>query len=240
MVIKEKTYKLLCEYRFRPDLSYYDVNNQIWKSLFSHDFEHWNTDGRSIRFSNYKNRSVLAIEHDRIVLEWDIPGSVENFKKLFKNALKKYTDKIKVEDYRRLGIRTQTFIPVDFKFNELIEISKEKFLSQDERLLDIVGVSTNDYQYNIVTEKDGYRLQIVCGPVIKEEIPRWYDPAKVSTYKNQEAKEIKYPDVAFYIDCDCSIEEPLSDITEQFLDDALDMVITTPRQIKKYVFGDNL
>ncbi len=38
MAVRVQTYKLLCEYRFKPSLLFYDVKNQVGDALF-HDYK---------------------------------------------------------------------------------------------------------------------------------------------------------------------------------------------------------
>lgn len=230
-----KTYKLLCEYRFKPTLLFYDAKNQIGHVLFK-DYKHWTHDGLRINLNNFENRSVLAIDHNRLVLEFDVPDSVDEFRTKFDRAFKEYTRKINIENYLRCGLRTQSMIPVEMHFNELVKITQGKFLGHDKELKEIVGNQTDDYQYNIVTEKDGFKLHTICGPVTEEEIPRWYQPANLRLDPGQEPKPIKYPSVAFFIDCDCYINNPSSNILEGFLDKAIRLVSSVNNSINEYIW----
>ena len=236
MAVSAKTYKVLCEYRFKPILLFYDVKNQIGDMLFK-DYKHWTHDGMKINLNNFENRSALAIDHNRLALEFDMPDSLVDFRSKFERALKEYTKRVRIETYIRLGLRIQSMIPVEFKFNELVKITHEKFFSQDKRLGEVVGAHVEDYQYNIVSEKDGYKLHTICGPVTKEEMPRWYTPANLVVDPDQQPKEIKYPDVAFFIDCDCYITNPSDDVLEGFLDKAIRMVTSTTNGISEYLLG---
>lgn len=238
MAVRVQTYKLLCEYRFKPSLLFYDVKNNLGNALFSHGYKHWNTDGLRIGLSNFENRSVLAIDHNRLILEVDVPESPEEFRSKFERAFKEYTAKVTVETYLRFGMRTQSMIPVEFKFDELVKITHEKFLREDERLLGIIGAQVDDYMYNVVTEKAGYKLHVICGPVRKVEIPRWYQPANVVIDPGEEPKEIKYPDVALFIDCDCYISAPKSEMVQHFLDNALRITTSVPLEIGEYALGE--
>ena len=237
MALKPQIYKLVCEYRFKSSLLFYDVKNQIGNLLF-HDYKHWTTDGLKIRLSNFENRSVLEFDHSRLTLEFDGLNSTEGFRTMFQRALKEYNQKLKIESYLRCGIRTQSMIPVEFKFNELVKITQGKFFSQSPKLLEIVGDRVEDYMYIIITEKDGYKLHITCGPVKKEEISKWYQPATVDTGPGEHPKEIDYPDVAFFIDCDYYINDPKSNIAENFLDHGLNIVTSIPGNIAEYVLGE--
>ena len=236
MAVTAKTYKVLCEYRFKPILLFYDVKNQIGDMLFK-DYKHWTHDGIRINLNNFENRSALAIDHNRLALEFDVPDSLADFRSKFERAFKEYTKRVKIETYVRLGLRMQSMIPVEFKFNELVKITHENIFSQDKTLREIVGAHVEDYQYNIVSEKDGYKLHTICGPVTKEEIPRWYTPANLVVDPDQPPKEIKYPDVAFFIDCDCYITNPPQDILEGFLDKAIHMVTSATNGIGEYLLG---
>jgi len=230
-----KTYKLLCEYRFKPILLFYDVKNQIGHALFK-DYKHWSHDGLRVNLNNFENRSVLAIDHNRLALEFDIPDSYDEFRTDLERALKEYTKKVKIEKYLRFGLRTQSMIPVEMHFSELTKITEGKFLSHEKELLQIVGNQVDDYQYNVVSEREGFKIHLICGPVAKEEIGRWYQPANLNLDPGQEPKPIKYPDVAFFIDCDCYVENPDSDMRENFLDRAMRLITSINNAINEYVW----
>jgi uncharacterized protein (TIGR04255 family) len=235
MVRNVKTYKLLCEYRFKPILLFYDAKNQIGHALFK-DYKHWSHDGLRINLNNFENRSVLAIDHNRLALEFDIPDSYDEFRTEFERAFKEYTKRVKIENYLRCGLRTQSMIPVEMHFSELAKITEGKFLSHEKELLQIVGNQIDDYQYNVVSEREGFKIHVICGPVAKEEIERWYQPAKLILDPGQEPKPIKYPDVAFFIDCDCYVENPESDMWENFLDRAMRLITSINNSINEYIW----
>lgn len=230
-------YKLLCEYRFKPNLLFYDVKGQIGDAL-GPDYPHWETDGLRIKLYVVKQRRVLAIEHNRLVLEWDRPDSIENFQTFFVRAYREYTDRVKTEDYRRLGFRAQCMIPVEMKFEELVEISNGKFLSQNPGLRDLLGEKIDDYMYNVLTEKNGRKLHVVCGPVKKAEIPQWFQPASMVQTAEEHTEEIQYPDVAFYMDCDYYINNPTGNDPKDFLDDAIRALTSVTKGLESYVFGE--
>lgn len=236
MAVSTKIYKILCEYRFKPIILFYDMKNQIGDILFK-DYKHWTHDGMRINLNNFENRSALAIDHNRLALEFDMPDSLVDFRSKFERALKEYTKRVKIETYIRLGLRIQSMIPVEFKFNELVKITHKKFFSQDKKLEDVVGTRVEDYQYNIVSERDSYKLHTICGPVTKEEMPRWFTPANLVVNPGEEPKEIKYPDVAFFIDCDFYITNPSDGVSEGFLEKAVHMVTSTTNGISEYLFG---
>jgi uncharacterized protein (TIGR04255 family) len=231
-----KTYKLLCEYRFKPSLLFFDVKNQIGDALLK-DYKHWNHDGLRVNLNNFENRTVLAIDPNRLILEWDVPDSPGEFQTRFERAFKEYTKKVKVEVYVRSGVRAQSMFPVELKFDELVKITQEKLLPQNKRLFEIVGSQIEDYSYNCITDKEGYKIHVVCGPIRKDEIPLHYQPASLSLDPGEQPKEIKYPDVAFFIDCDCYLNQPKFDALATFLDKAIRMVNLISKEITEYVLG---
>ena len=121
-----KTYKLLCEYRFKPNLLFYDVKNQIGDVLFK-NYKHWTHDGLKINLNNFENRSALAIDHNRFVLEFDIPDTYDEFRTEFARVYKEYTRKVKIEKYLRCGLRMQSMIPTEMHFSELQKLLRESF-----------------------------------------------------------------------------------------------------------------
>jgi hypothetical protein len=50
-----------------------------------------------------------------------------------------------------------------------------------------------------------------------------------------EVKEISYPDVALFVDCDCYNDTPTSKIAESFFQSGLKTVISTPGQLMKHI-----
>ncbi len=230
-----KTYKLLCEYRFKPNLLFYDVKNQIGNALFR-NYKHWTHDGLKINLNNFENRSVLAIDHNRFALELDIPDTYDEFRTEFARAYKEYTRRVQIEKYLRCGFRMQSMISTEMHFSELTRITEGKFLSHEKELLQIVGNHIDDYQYNVISEREGFKIHLICGPVVKEEIGRWYQPASLILDPGQEPKPIKYHDVAFFIDCDCYVENPDPGMLEMFLDRAIRLVTSINNATNEYIW----
>jgi hypothetical protein len=171
-----------------------------------------------------------------LALEVDVPDSFDEFRTKFERALKEYTKRVKIESYLRCGLRTQSIAPVEMHFSELVKITQTKFLPHDKELLEIVGSQIDDYAYNIVTEKGGFKLHTICGPVKKEEMPRWYQPGNFILDPGQELEPIKYPDVAFFIDCDCYIENPQPSIPETFLERGFKIVNSVNKTMNEYIW----
>ncbi len=237
MKTKIQIYKLFCDYRFKPSLHYYDVNNRI-ADVLSNDYKHWTNDGTQVRLTNFENRSAVLIAHNRLGFEIDVPDSPEEFRTKFERALREYTEKVKIDTYTRLGVRTKAMIPLPLKFSELLEITQENMLPQAEPLLKIVGLELDDYMYNVITKHGDCRLHVICGPVQRSEIPRWYTPAEISVDPGETPKEITYSDVSFFIDCDYYVEQPKLEIVERFLDDGIRAITSVPNQIGEYLFGE--
>jgi hypothetical protein len=227
-------YKIVCELKFNPQLLFYDELNKIADSLLKY-YIHWLYDGRKIQMSDYKNRSVLGIEHNRLILEQDIPDSITDFKSKFDIAFKEYSKRVKVNELRRIGLRSQYFMPVEVNFSELVSLTHKKFMLQNETLLDIVGSVTQDYQYNINSKNDDFNVHMFCGPVKKKEIPLWFFPANFVLDENQKQKQIEFPDVAFFADLDCYIENPSSSDLNKFLVKSFEFIPVFIQKMGKYI-----
>jgi hypothetical protein len=238
MAIKPQIFKLWCEYRFKPpSLVYYDVRNEVGGALLD-GYKHWSNDGTKITLVNPENRRVLAIEHNRLVLEFDIPDSPDDLESKFNQALKEYTKRVPVKTYIRVGVRMQSMVPLEFKFSEIVAIAKEKLLPNEERLTKIIGSKVTDFMYNVITDNDGASVHLICGPVKKDEIPRWYQSAAMILDPGEKAKEINYPDVALFIDCDYYSDEPKPQTVEGFVGKAVRAVGSITTKIAEHVLGD--
>ena len=234
MAFDLKYYQLTCEYRFKPILDYYAYMHKIG-SPFSEDYQHWQTSGLKLNFTNPKDRSSLAIEHNRLAVTIDVPSTPDVLETRFQRAFKEYQKHVKVNEFRRLGVRSVSMVGVEFAFEELVKIMQTKLLPKDDTLSQIVGVHVKDFMYNIVTERDGTSIHVICGPVKKNEMSRWYSPAAMTSDPEDEIKEIIYPNVALFVDCDCYNDKPSSKIAETFIQAGLKTAVSIPERIVKYI-----
>jgi len=206
------------------------------ENLFK-NYKHWRIDGQKILLSDYEKRIVLGIEHNRLVLEYDIPNSIEDFKHKLNLAYREYTKHIDIVDYRRFGMRSQCFMPVEFEFSELVKLTRNKFIPQDEALMKMIGANVEDYQFNINSELKDFKIHMHCGPIRKEEIPRWFTPTVVSHDKDQKPKEIEFPEVAFFSDLDCFVDKPNRNDLEKFIDESIKFLFFFNNEMSEYLKG---
>ena len=234
MAFDLRFYQVTCEYRFAPSLDFYPHMHQIG-SPFTEDYKHWQTTGLKLNFSNPKDRSTLAIEHNRLAATIDVPAEPEILETRFKRAFKEYQKSVKIRQFRRLGVRSLSMVAVDFTFEELLDVMKSKLLPTDQALTRIVGETVKDFTYNSITEKDGSTLHVVSGPIQRKEIPRWYQPAAMVSNTAEEMKEINYPEVALFIDCDCYKDEANQTVADNFFGAGLKTVLSVPKQLLKHI-----
>jgi hypothetical protein len=234
MAFDLKFYQVTCEYRFKPTLDFYGHMHQIG-APFTEDYRHWQTTGLKLNFSNPKDRSTLAIEHNRLVATIDVPSEPEILETRFQRAFKEYQKNVSINQFRRLGIRSISMVSVQFAFEELVEVMQTKLLPHDDDLSQIVGITVKDFMYNVVTERAGNTLHVICGPVQKKEISKWYNPAAITADPEDEIKEISYPDVALFIDCDFYNDIPTQKLAGTFFQSGLRSVISIPTQLKKHI-----
>ena len=234
MAFDLKFYQLMCEYRFKPILDYYTYMHKIG-APFSEDYQHWQTSGLKLNFSNPKDRSSLAIEHNRLAATIDVPSTPEMLETRFQRAFKEYQKSVNFNQFRRVGVRSISMVGVKFAFEELVEIMRTKLLPRDEALSQIVGATVKDFMYNVITETDGTTMHVICGPVQKKEISKWYNPVEMVTDPEDEIKEIAYPDVALFVDCDCYNNTPSPKVAETFFQSGLKSVISIPEKLMKHI-----
>ncbi len=234
MAFELKYYQVTCEYRFTPNLEFYGHMHQIG-APFSEDYKHWQTSGLKLNFMNPRDRSSLAIEHNRLAATIDVPSEVEMIETRFHRALKEYQKTVKINQFRRLGVRSVSMASVNFAFEELVDVVQTKLLPRDDALSRIVGATVKDFMYNVITEKDGSTVHVICGPVQKKEIARWYNPAQMVTDPEDEIKEVAYPDVALFVDCDCYNNEPTPKLAETFFQSGLKTATSIPVQLMKHI-----
>ena len=234
MAFDLKYYQMTCEYRFKPILDYYASMHKIG-SPFSDEYQHWQTSGLKLNFSNPKDRSSLAIEHNRLAVTIDVPSTPDMLEARFQRAFKEYQKNVTLSQFRRVGVRSVSMVGVKFAFDELVEIMQTKLLPRDDALSQIVGGMVKDFMYNVVTEKDGTRIHVICGPVQKNEMSKWYNPAAMTIDPEDEVKEITYPDVALFVDCDCYNDKPTPKIVETFYQSGLKTATAIPEQLVKHI-----
>jgi len=229
--------KISCEYRFRPCFQFFDLKNKMGAELIS-SYKHWKTKEDWARLNNFENRSAVLIAHDRLAFEIDVPDSSKIAEENFEAAINVYTKNIAIKYFHRIGVRIQALIPVEFTFEELVGLTKDKFLNQDKKLTEIVGDDTKDYMYNIVSKKSDHTLQVICGPVASKELPRWFQEAEMQVSEGEHLKEIKLPDTALFIDADCYTLNPNTSEAKPFLKRGFDIASSIPNEIGNYIFGD--
>src|SRR6266545_778499 len=109
--------KLSAEIRVHPTLSFYQHSVTLGMQ-FEETFEHWRTDGISIRFLDPKSRGAAVIMHNRLAFEVDLPGDYQNFVSRFRPLALGYLKLPHIKKVLRGGIRGQYFITQGFAFEE--------------------------------------------------------------------------------------------------------------------------
>jgi hypothetical protein len=236
MAFELKFYQVTCEYRFAPNLDFYAYLHQIARP-FSEDYKHWQTSGLKLNFMNPKDRTSLAIEHNRLAATIDVPTEPGVLVTRFDRAFKEYQKNVKISQFRRVGVRSVSMVDPKFAFEELVGVMRNILLPANEALSQIVGERVKDLTYNIVTEKQGNTVHVVCGPIQKKEISRWYSPAQMITDPGEEMKEIDYPDVALFVDCDCYNDKPTPKLAEDFFQSGLKLATLVPEQLRDLILG---
>jgi ferredoxin-thioredoxin reductase catalytic subunit len=229
-----KFYQVTCEYRFKPNLGFYPQMHQIGL-LFSEEYKHWETSGLKLTLMNPADRSSLLIEHNRLAAAIDVPSNAEILESRFNRAFKEYQRNVQIKHFRRLGVRSISMVGLEFDFEETVDVMQAKLLPRDKMLTEIVGETVKDFMYNVITEKDGKTVHVVCGPVQKKEISKWYNPTRMVTDSDEEVKEIVYPNVSLFIDCDCYTTEPTAKMAETFYQSGLKMVTSIPAELVKHI-----
>jgi len=234
MAFDLKFYQVTCEYRFKPNLDFYGHMHQIG-APFTEEYKHWETSGLTLTLMNPEDRSSLAIEHNRLVATIDIPIDPEMLEARFHRPFREYQKHVRINQFRRLGVRSISMVGLEFDFEELVDVMQTKLLPRDEALTRIVGTTVTDFMYNVVTEREGNTLHVICGPVRKKEISKWYNPTRMATDPDDEIKEIAYPNVALFVDCDYYSNKPTPKMAETFYQSGLKTVTSIPTHLMNHI-----
>ncbi len=192
--------KLSAEIRVQPMLAFYQHSVALGMQ-FEDTFQHWRTDGLSIRFLDAKSRSAAVIAHNRLAFEVDLPGDYQNFISKFRPLALGYLKLPSIKKVLRWGIRGHYFITRGFAFEELVTLFEESFFLPAARRQTFLPGKTNDLMFNMVLEREQHLLvHVIAEPVRKAELERWTKPI---TYDLGDPPEpIEYPDVAAFLDID--------------------------------------
>src|SRR6266508_1581217 len=109
MAFELKYYQVTCEYRFKPNLEFYGSMHQIAMPFTEH-YKHWQTSALKIDLTNPKDRSALTIEHNRLSATIDVPSEPETLETRFGRAFKKYQKSVKINQFRRVGVRSISMV----------------------------------------------------------------------------------------------------------------------------------
>jgi len=210
---KIQTKKIIFEARFKKTFSYSDKKNIIAEK-FLEDYENWLIDEKGIiHFIDPDKKYYVFFENGRIGFDFDLPKEASFMRGKIKKALDTYHSFLPLTEFRRIGLRFFALYPLEYKFDEAVSILEKTLYIKNSKLDQILSNKFSDLSYNNVFDKGKYRFHLQLGAVKKDEI---YNRIKRAVEKEGEKEE--YPDIAFFIDLDCSCEKCLFNERVDFVD----------------------
>jgi hypothetical protein len=134
--------KLVAEVRVQPTLSFYEKLIPF-AMQFEQQFQHWRTDTLTLRFLDAKTRTAVALKHNQIILEVDLPDVLGFFTR-FRQLLMGYLNLPHVSRILRAGVRGHFLVERGFAFEELVSICEDSLLIKAERRQTFLPGKMND------------------------------------------------------------------------------------------------
>lgn len=233
MRISPKVLKIAFEARFaKPSLLFYDKKSTIGNRLMR-KFEHWETDGLITILTKPADKTLAAIEHNRVLVAKEFGGNLTSSsipEEIIKNVIDSYSKELSLENLDRVGLRTMICVPLKLKFEELVSITKEKFYPKSKELIGIIGNSYKDTALAVVFELGNINNRLQIGPVKKEELL-----ARVQ-FRFDYQKEI-LPDVSLFIDFDCFQQNIPTGKADEFITIASENTLSIIEKVAKFTLG---
>jgi hypothetical protein len=191
--------------------------------------EHWVSTAERYFLREPTKRFFLSIEFARLSFmglgldEW--MSGLNDFVSLYRMAL----EKMGVQKLKRMGFRTQAFIPVDMTHSEISELMFGSFLVEPKELETICG-KPDDVLVQLHGTYKGLKTQTVIAPVTAEQAakcfmanpnleqllePRLYDTG-LKDFRDRIAKD------CLIVDNDLSQTDVTPDAIQAFARDSLD------------------
>lgn len=231
--------KAIFQVNYKAYLEFYEKLFKLNK-IFD-KFPHWITDRLKITLKDYDKMHSLSIKHDAVIYDSDkfkekeeeeiITILDDNFK-LFANF----------DSINRVGHRFLCFIHCDLSFEDINELLKNKFIS-NEMLTVFNKESVIDHSVVIRSEINNYQIRIQIGPIKKKEVPEFIkfnaehhiDQSSLSKFSQISNELDSYPDSALFFDLDISTDETIKSFND-FRNETLDILKELEKKISNWVF----
>lgn len=197
--------KTIFQLLYKPRLQFYDLLMSAASRL--DQYEDWQTNRLNVELRDYEAHCSVTIDHTGITYEQD-PGKTEVEAERIEQLLQVLPPALEVSSFIRFGYRHQYLIPVSMEFESLVSVMDVKFLSQDERLRELMPSKVEDLLYRVDAKEENHRYHVHIGPVRKAEVPQYIvfnRPNHLDPKKPEEERLAiigQPPDVAVFIDID--------------------------------------
>lgn len=232
---KEKLFKAIFQARYKPELIYHDKLFSIHEVIDT--YPHWFTDKISVVLRDFNRQCSLSVSSKSFSFDQD-SDSLENEEMEIVASLSKIPNFFGIPSFNRLGLRRHYLIHVSMSFDELVQVLSLKLFTQEKAFKKVMPNTLKDFHYRAdFTEKD-FQLNLMTGPIKRDEIQRWINFTKEHHLDPEKNGEdylqyiSKYPDVAVYIDIDVSRSG--DDIS---IDEALPFYFDARKRINETVEG---
>lgn len=236
-------HKFYFQATYKPNLKFYDLLYPATQKL--NGYKHWETNRLFVSMYDYEKHCTLSVQHNSFSYEWDYSGTTHYLDDV-RYALETLLPSLEIEAFNRLGFRQQFLIPTAMRFDEISNILNLKFLSQEERLLNLFPSGVNDMTYVAVGSDDEFKLRITIGPMKRKEIRNHIRINKKYNFSPDDPQDYasvlsNYPEVSVFLDIDIfrqdeEFEIPV-DYAVNFLEKASPMVQDKLIALKEYIFA---
>lgn len=179
---KYRINKAFIELRYRDSLLFNDMNNlqgiieELGDVVTNYNFD---SVSRAFILVNEDRKLNVTILNNRIVIDQDEPTSLEEFKNIANNILRKIIERLSISSFLRVGMRTYRGIVVN-NINEANTYVRKNYIKindNDFKLFGepknikvnfsaihndyIVSLAINPHQFNVIEYQDGQLIRNV-------------------------------------------------------------------------------
>lgn len=233
--------KTVFEVRYQATLDFYQ---KLYATAleFADTYPHWQTDNIKIQLRDFDSRCSLTITHNRFVYSQDLQYSDQKEGDRIKKAIGTLPKALGKDVFTRVGLRRKYLIPVDMKYEDLVDLTTKKLLTGSQAFYEGIGPDIKDISVVLDLEAPGIQ-HLTVGPIIREQMGRHLNLEPESHFRQDDPRLIsgqifdEYPSPSLFVDCDYGDTEVKAENLEKLYNDACQDHATLLANIVKYMLG---
>ena len=225
------TSKVIFEARHIPIFD----RNELLKAVTTGNIEDYDSaeeQGGALRFLDLKKNVVLLIQNGRFGMDFEGSPDTTFFRSRIKSAYDAIAPKLPKKRFSHLGVRFQAYYAVEYKLDELCELTSEKLLKRDMEIESILAKKLDDMLYVTEYTSQGVRCRFQCAPITRKQL---WQTIQISLGK--EKKFVDSPEVSLYLDYDRYVQDTPAEVIANFVETSHQQGVKTLESICRYIFG---